>query len=182
MKTAGYLLITLGFLAGSLVAVQTADNTVDGRLFLPAFGIAVLGVVLARVGARAEAREEGTLAVNFEALGTSIDRIVANLDRLDADVAAGDPYTLHATIDAHLRDDLSTFADARESVAHLFGLAEYAAVMNDFAAGERYVNRVWSASIDGYIDEVREYVGRAREQFEAAQARLTALRQTRGPS
>ena len=51
----------------------------------------------------------------------------------------------------------------------------YAEIMNEFAAGERYLNRVWSASIDGYIDVINEYLGRARRQFEQAQAKLTAL-------
>jgi hypothetical protein len=37
--------------------------------------------------------------------------------------------------------------------------------MSSFAAGERYLNRVWSASADGYIDEVSAYIDKAREQF-----------------
>lgn len=40
--------------------------------------------------------------------------------------------------------------------------------MNPFAAGERYLNRVWSTSTDGYIDEAHIYVTKAREQFESA--------------
>ncbi len=37
--------------------------------------------------------------------------------------------------------------------------------MSAFAAGERYINRVWSASTDGYEDEVRRYLERALNQF-----------------
>ena len=37
--------------------------------------------------------------------------------------------------------------------------------MTRFAAGERYLNRVWSASADGYIDEVNEYLEKAKDQF-----------------
>ena len=37
---------------------------------------------------------------------------------------------------------------------HVFGMQNYADVMSNFAAGERYINRVWSASTDGYVDEV----------------------------
>ena len=44
--------------------------------------------------------------------------------------------------------------------------------MSAFAAGERYLNRVWSASADGYVDEAREYIERAREQFVDAKNRL----------
>jgi hypothetical protein len=45
--------------------------------------------------------------------------------------------------------------------------------MNYFATAERYLNRVWSASADGYIDEVNEYMERSEQQFEEA---LSALR------
>lgn len=37
--------------------------------------------------------------------------------------------------------------------------------MNRFAAGERYLNRVWSASTDGYIEEAHRYIERATRQF-----------------
>ena len=52
----------------------------------------------------------------------------------------------------------------RESIAH-GGLQAYAEVMNRFAAGERYLNRVWSASTDGYIEEAHRYMERATRQF-----------------
>jgi hypothetical protein len=40
--------------------------------------------------------------------------------------------------------------------------------MSNFAAGERYINRVWSASTDGYVDEVNLYLDRALRQFREA--------------
>ena len=73
-------------------------------------------------------------------------------------------------------DDLNTFIEARESIAHSHGLAAYAEVMNCFAAGERYLNRVWSASADGYVDEINDYLDRAREQFAAGLDRVLSLR------
>jgi hypothetical protein len=71
--------------------------------------------------------------------------------------------------------DLDAFVQARESVAHRFGLQAYAEVMNPFAAGERYLNRVWSTSTDGYVDEAHRYIDMAREQFESALAEFRAL-------
>jgi hypothetical protein len=179
MKALGYLLITAGFLAGSVVAVQTDENHIDWAWFLPFFAVGVVGVVAARVGAQREARHETKLEGDLEALTTSISRLVENLERLSAEDNRADPYRTHARIDELLRDDLATFADARECIGHIFSLAAYAEVMNDFAAGERYVNRVWSASIDGWVDELEEYLGRAREQFTDAQTKLQALQQTR---
>ena len=51
-----------------------------------------------------------------------------------------------------------------------FGTAVFAAVMTEFASGERYMNRAWSASswADGYVDELEESVQYARTFFEAA--------------
>jgi putative OPT family oligopeptide transporter len=71
--------------------------------------------------------------------------------------------------------DLDAFVQARESVAHRYGLQAYAEVMNPFAAGERYLNRVWSTSTDGYVDEAHRYIDMAREQFESALAEFRAL-------
>jgi hypothetical protein len=60
---------------------------------------------------------------------------------------------------------------------HVFGLQSYADVMSAFAAEERYINRVWSASTDGYVDEVRNYLNRATEQFREARALFAELQQ-----
>ncbi len=179
MRALGYLLITAGFLAGSVVAVQTEENHIEWSWFLPAFAVGVVGVVLARVGTQREARGETKLAGDLETLTSSLERLVDNLERLAAEDNNADPYRVHGRIDELLRDDLASFADARECIGHIFSLAAYADVMNAFAAGERYVNRVWSASIDGWIDELEEYLGRAKEQFVDAQGKLRALEQAR---
>jgi hypothetical protein len=47
--------------------------------------------------------------------------------------------------------------------------------MNSFAAGERNLNRVWSASTDGYIDEAHDYIALAREQMVEALEKFRAL-------
>jgi hypothetical protein len=56
-----------------------------------------------------------------------------------------------------------------------YGLPGFAAVMGPYAGGERYLNRVWSASADGYVDEVEDYLGRALEQFHLASEALRSL-------
>lgn len=179
MKALGYLMLTVGFLAGALAAVKTAENEVDWAWFLPALAAGIAGVVLAHVGTRRAATQESKLVGDFEKLTTSLERVVGNLERLNAEKNTVDPYEVHSRIDELLRDDLEIFAEARESIGHLFSLDAYADVMNSFAAGERYVNRVWSASIDGWVDELREYLGRANEQFVEVQAKLRTLQQTR---
>jgi len=85
-------------------------------------------------------------------------------------------YDLRHHIDKHFRDDIETFVEARESIAHTHGLQAYANVMSHFAAAERYLNRVWSASTDGYIDEAHTYIGKSAEQFREARDRFAALK------
>jgi hypothetical protein len=46
--------------------------------------------------------------------------------------------------------------------------------MSAFLAGEHYLNRVWSASADGYVDQVNEYIGRALEMSGEARTALDA--------
>ncbi len=79
-------------------------------------------------------------------------------------------------IDELFLEDFAMFVDARESIAHRYGLSAYTDVMSCFAAGERYLNRVWSASADGYIDEVNAYLDRALEQFTDSHQKVRQLK------
>ena len=57
-----------------------------------------------------------------------------------------------------------------------FGLQTYANVMSAFAASERLINRTWSASADGYVDEVRTCLALAEDEMRSAQTQLRAAR------
>jgi hypothetical protein len=171
MKNLGFILLAAGFLAA---AYSTALHTVNTNwvLFVPAAIAGLIGVVMIKRHSRGEARSEQVLSANRAELNDSLGNIVSTLERLNE---AGDSISaegLRDEIDSRLRNDLRRFADARESLIYLFGLQAYANVMSDFAAGERYVNRVWSASADGYDGEARNYLGRAAVQFRAAQQQL----------
>jgi hypothetical protein len=57
------------------------------------------------------------------------------------------------------------FVDARTAIGHVYGLQEYADVMSYFASAERALNRAWSASTDGYVNEVNSSLQKAKEHF-----------------
>jgi hypothetical protein len=59
----------------------------------------------------------------------------------------------------------------------VYGLDAYGEVMGLFASAERYLNRTWSASADGYVDEVDSALQKAQEQFIATLARLQSVKQ-----
>ena len=175
MKTAGYICLAVGFLAGAFVSSMTEENLIDWKWFLPAFGLGFVGVVLAWLGRRQVTQDTTASTGNLEALKSSLDQIVEKITRLDAEKASLHPYDVHTKLDQLFPSHLTTFVDARQSIVHVHGLQAYAAVMNEFAAGERYLNRVWSASVDCYIDDVQEYLGRSKDQFIKARELLAAL-------
>ena len=175
MKPLGFLLLVVGFVFAALQSVWRPGDFVQWTLYVPGLIVGIGGVVLLRLQARAAARDDTRVAEDVRTLGTSIETVTECVGRLDRDKASLDVYDLPARIDAEARDALNAFADARASIVPRFGVGAYAEVMNHFAAGERYLNRVWSASIDGYVDEAHEYLGRAREQFEITRERIAAL-------
>jgi hypothetical protein len=180
MKNLGYLMITLGFLAGSLTAVVDKEQ-IRWDHFALALILGVAGVACVRISDRRESLHEGKLASNMQAVETSLDRIVKNMTDLNAEKASINTYDVRHRIDELFTDDLNTFVEARKSIAHTHSLNAYADVMTSFAAGERYLNRVWSASTDGYIDEVNAYLDRAREQFVDTHQKVRQLKANASP-
>jgi hypothetical protein len=116
------------------------------------------------------------VAARIETVDSSLERIAANIDKLNADKHSINTYDMRHRIDELFVDDIDSFVEARESIAHRYGLAAYGEVMSMFAAGERYLNRVWSASADGYIDEVNTYLEKAREQFSESLNKIRQLK------
>lgn len=164
MKKFGYLMITIGFLAGALVAVL-GELDVQWGYFTAALVVGAGGILMVHLGERRDSRSEQKLAANLQDIESSLARIVENMSQLNAEKQSIDPYDVRGRIDELFAEDLTTFVQARQSLAHVYGLQVYADVMSHFAAGERYLNRVWSASADGYIDEVTTYLDKAQVQF-----------------
>jgi hypothetical protein len=170
MKGLGYLLLCAGFIVAAYATALDVES-VGWPLFAAATFAAVGGVFLIKRHARSIAQSADVLETNRTELRESIDNVVRDLREI---VSAGSlrGTELRDRIDTKLHPDLTRFADARESMVHLFGLQAYADIMSHFAAGERYINRVWSSSADGYDEEAVHYLGRAVEQFEDARRQL----------
>lgn len=171
MKRIGFLLLIAGFLVGAYSTALDTELT-NWVFFVPAALVAVAGVIIIKREASGAATSESVLAANRNELTESLSNLVNNLADM---ISAGDSVAtekLRDEIDDRLRDDLRRFADARESMIHLFSLQTYADIMSEFATGERFVNRVWSASADGYDKEARTYLGKALEQFKRASQQL----------
>lgn len=163
-------MIAAGFL-GAAYATSLHARQVDWTLFAIAAFISAAGVIIAKRLDSADARSESVLNTNRTELNESIANIVKQLD----ETAHASGEQLRDWIDEQLRPDLRRFADARESMVHLYGLQTYADIMSNFATGERYINRVWSSSADGYESEAATYLKKAAEQFAEAQTQLSSV-------
>jgi len=167
MKAFAIFLITAGFVFGALFAVLSVE-TVAWLPYVIVVAVGFVGIVMLRRSYHAGASDEHHVAGNIGTLGVSLDNICRNLDELISRGQDIPPHEFRFEIDRHFRDDLMAFAEARESMQHAFGLQAYADIMSAFAAGERYINRVWTASADGYVDEVMSYLDKAQRQFAEA--------------
>ena len=174
MRMLGYLLIAISFLVCSFITVLN-EVAVNWFWFVPFFLVGVIGVVVARVSSSREATSPEVVEMNISNLTSALENIVDNIRKLNKEKVKIDVYDLPQTIDDTFMDDLNTFVDARESIGDAYTLQDYADIMSHYAAGERYLNRVWSAAADGYLDESHTYIGRAQTQFEEANEKLKAL-------
>jgi len=164
MKAVAYILITAGFLLAAYYSVIDTDQ-VPWNVVVPSLLMGLAGVAMIQISNRVQRRETDTVRSNIDKLEQSLSSIVDHATQLDADKGSIDVYDFHGHIDELFMADLDVFVENRESIAHAYGLQEYADIMTHFATGERYLNRCWSASTDGYVDEVNAYLTRARDQF-----------------
>ena len=170
MKQIAFGLLVAGFLGGAYVTALDVEQ-VDWLWFGIAAIAAIAGVVLAKRADRARATSGELLENNRSELNDSLDHVVHDLKQMMAGEQL-EGEALRDWIDEKLRPELRRFVEARQSMVHLYGLQAYADIMSEFAAGERYINRVWSTTADGYTEEGRRYLERAAAQFEDARRQL----------
>lgn len=167
MKNLAFLLVAVSFLAGSFLTSLDKDH-VNWMYFIPVLVIGFASAFWFQKLSSEENKHGDVLKNNKKILVESLNNIITNLSELNGRKDKVPTYDMRFEIDKLFREDLLNFADARDSMKHLFSLQHYADIMSSFAAGERYINRVWSASTDGYVDEVLMYVEKSYEQFQLA--------------
>ncbi len=152
-KRLGHLLMWAGFVASAFVATSRTGN-VDWLAYSLTAAVGVVGVVLLRLKDRGGADSQQQAHETVEHLAGVLQQLAEKLSQLRAERETLDVYDVRHRIDGDLAANLRAFADQRETISKAYSLQLYAEVMNRFAAGERNINRAWSASADGYIDEV----------------------------
>jgi len=188
IRVVGHVLLWLGFLIGAFVAVRSVE--VDGApwstISWPAYGaamfVAIVGVVVLRTSKTAVGVASAEAAGAVDQLEAILTRMQSTVEQWSTQSQEINVYDFHTMIDETLAEDLGQFADLRECLIPEFGLDHYARIMTEFALAERTINRIWSASADGYVDEVRTCLDRAVAHLTAARKRLTEAAQEQAPA
>lgn len=173
MKNLAFTAVIIAFLAGAYLA-SLDEKLINWSYFIPVMLLGYLGAFLYRKAANEAAKHGDLLQNNKKVLIESLNNVLINLETLNGRKDQVPTYEMRFEIDKLFREDLINFAEARNSMKHLFGIQAFADIMSSFAAGERYINRVWSASTDGYVDEVMMYVEKSLYQFKHAKEELDA--------
>ncbi len=134
----------------------------------------VVGIVILRSGMKSKSVKSEQTESSLKEIKGHLSDLVANIRRLHDEHKNQTPrQTLHY-IDHVLADDFGAFADGRDNISREYGLEVFAEVMTEFAAGERAINRAWSASADGYVEEAATCIDRGLGRLQAAEAALKA--------
>jgi hypothetical protein len=175
LRFVGLTLFSGGFLASAFVSVRQVDSaglewwTIDWPWYAATFLVGLVGVVILRRTDKAASQYSEKIDGDLQVIGRSLAEAIAKIDGIRAGRESTGVYSVHQMIDAEVVEAIFAFVDARESIAHRFGLQPYAEIMTRFALGERNINRAWSASADGYVDEVWICLERAQRLLIEAQ-------------
>lgn len=144
-------------------------------IFAAGAALAVVGLVLWRIGAAKEAKAnamsggDGQDPVKLlRDLVPATDTLVAEMDTLDH---AGTCDRVDVLLDTYVLP----FAEVRQRMIDRFGMGPGAEILVTLAYGERMLNRAWSAASDGHLPEARAVIPDARDAFQEALDKLNAL-------
>lgn len=158
----------------SEVTALNAWKTVDWTWYLVSAAICFVGVCFLRIGKRITASADEHSGTNVKQIKANLADAIKNTEDLDKAISKLSPRQILNFIEEKLLDDLRDFADGRDSITAEHGLEVFANVMTQFAAGERAINRAWSASADGYVQEAETCVQHGLTMLKSAQDLLNA--------
>ncbi|MBU4484841.1 hypothetical protein KKA47_05425 [bacterium] len=175
MKIVGFILVTFGFIASAFLA-SIDKELINWHYYVPALIVGIVGVICLRVALHRDTKGTKKIGADINNVKESINNIVRKIDTFNQEKESIEVYDIHKKIDELFIDDINTFVEARKSIIHKYDMQSYADLMNHFAAGERYLNRSWSASADGYIDESYKYIEKSAEQFKITKEHFEQLK------
>ncbi|MBL8680913.1 MAG: hypothetical protein JNK05_17160 [Myxococcales bacterium] len=159
-----YLGMTVAMLGGATWPAPKWSIVAVGILILCA------GILWAR-RARASTTAQSAEGAREKPLDYARQRVTEALERtraLRATAESAELTAIAAGAEAIVRECVEAVAKAQEAIAAAHGFNAYAEIMTPFAAGERWLNRAWSAASDGHRGEATHSLDRAIEHIERA--------------
>ena len=188
MAVIGQLCLWIGFLGGALATVFRLEvqdapwTTIPWGAYGVSLAVGIVGVVLLR---NDRSQQRNSAAETDDAIDSVKAHLIAAhgaIQELQRSLDGMSCEDVLSFIDDRCVASLTEFADGREAILNHFGAAIFAEVMTEFASGERYLNRAWSAAADGYVDEVERSVNAAMTFLDAAITQLAAAQPEKASS
>jgi hypothetical protein len=186
IKIAGWVTFLIGFFMSSIYAMPMTPQTwlASGKLgnlymFITGSLICAAGVVLLRLrerpqlnlsqadvdGVKVQSGDVSEPSYQFNPV-TSLEHMVWFVKQITPDK---ENWTVQEEIEKIQYYQITPFVDNRYQLADFLGVEDFATVFSYFAAGERHINRAWSAIVDGYEEECFNSLGIALQNFEDSQ-------------
>ena len=181
MRALGHSLLWIGFVGAAFFAVSRLEQTDKwSTISWPFYGgfmfVGVVGIVLLRKAAAEDHVDHAKTDAEYSVLQESLEKVAAIVDDLLQD-GLPPPGEVVRRIDNECTEPLSDFAESRQALVKRFDIQVFAEVMTEFASAERYINRAWSASADGYVDEAKNSLEIAQRQLRIAKALMDQAEQ-----
>ncbi len=177
---------------GEAVTVQTLQPSerltswlgLAGLPYAAGLVLIVLGALLSRRAQAAASRgdagpsRKGAAPLDF---GVALREITETVAAMAAEAEAqaaptqADFDALKARLDALTLSHIEPVVEARDRLKARYGVAGFAAVFGPLSAGERNVNRAWSALVDQHWPEATASLGTAAAYFGEARRELDEL-------
>ncbi|MDP1560432.1 MAG: hypothetical protein Q8M16_03455 [Pirellulaceae bacterium] len=152
--------------------IETLWPTVNWIAYLPALVVGIVGVVLLRSTAKQAVDIEVARTTGLDPLRRSLSLLLDEAQKLKSDLPRMTPESVVAFIDDRCTEHCNNFADQRDQLKSAFGLNGFGEIMSEFASGERFLNRTWSAAADGYMEEAYRSIETSLRFFQAAHDRI----------
>lgn len=156
IKKVGTVLMYIGTIASLTAAARIPPDYV---IFWTSCGLLIIGIVFRKLSRKR--KDEILNSKDIRELKEYLQNALQEVKSLNASRQELTCESLYPGIDKITSNFLYNFGLGCHSLQTNFGVQGYNAVMGHFALAERYLNRVWSASADGYLEEAIDYLIKA---------------------
>ena len=177
--------MVIASLAVAYVKEASEAPTPDGSYGLPALlinpyfllgmGMILLGIIVNRWHSSNQSKTNSSKHSSLANIRQKLQSIIADLGKIKDQRSSIELKELPAQIENIQENAIFEIVESREAIIATLGYGPYGTIMSDFATGERFIARSWSAGVDGYEDEAFDYIEKSIPFFESAEKNLADL-------